>query len=87
MGASKHNFIINQSEIKDFDVDGYENVPSEDFDPGFGCVPQYVPRELKPPPPVPDNFSAVAKANIAYEKLTEKQITQKEDEFLKQLGL
>lgn len=44
--------IFSPSYIGDYDQEGFENVPSEDFDPGFGCVPVVKPVELKPPPPV-----------------------------------
>ena len=43
--------LFPENEIKDFNVEGYENVPSEDFDPGFGCVPV---KEVKPIPGPPE---------------------------------
>lgn len=42
--------IYDNKVIGDYDVEGYENVPSEDFDPGFGCVPVFKKRVVPPPP-------------------------------------
>lgn len=36
--------------IKDVDVEGFDSCESEDFDPGFGCVPVIVERVVPGPP-------------------------------------
>lgn len=44
--------IFDPSRIQDHNAEGFDSVDSEDFDPGFGCVPMVKLVELKPPPPV-----------------------------------
>lgn len=44
--------IFDPSRIQDHNAEGFDSVDSEDFDPGFGCVPIKTEVPLKPPPPV-----------------------------------
>ena len=43
--------LFPENVIGDFNVEGYENVTSEDFEPGSGCVPV---KEVKPIPGPPE---------------------------------
>lgn len=86
MGRTK-NILMDPSVILDFNQEGYENVPSEDFDPGFGCVPLEVERKLAPPPPVTNHQDNVHFENLTYLKQTDAEKQIKEDEFLKQFGI
>jgi hypothetical protein len=49
--------IFNPAIIQDYNIEGNENVESEDFDMGFGCVPVVVEKEMQPPPPVHCNLT------------------------------
>lgn len=33
------SYLFNPLEIGDYNEEGFDSVPSEDFDPGFGCMP------------------------------------------------
>jgi hypothetical protein len=63
---SKHLPWFDPSIIRDHNIDGYDSVDSEDFYPGYGCVPVYVERNPAPPPPIPVNESY--KQNFEYFK-------------------
>ena len=79
--------IFNPAIIKDFNIEGYENVESEDFDAGFGCVPIEEVKVLNPPPPVPDNRTANDRENEKYFFMTADEKDQANDEHLKRCGL
>lgn len=53
---SRQPFIFSRSTIGDFNKDGFDSVESEDYSPGFGCIPITAKRE---PPPLPEPVSAV----------------------------
>lgn len=79
--------FFNPLEIGDFNAEGFDSVPSEDFDPGFGCVPSpkpYVKPEL---PPMIDRRTEADKERADYFFETDAESERKQDEFLKQYGI
>lgn len=85
MGRTKQFFPLNI--IQDHNAEGYDSVDSEDFDPGFGCVPVYVERVVQPPPPVIDNRTQSEKDNEAYYQQPDSEKDKMNDEFLKHYGI
>lgn len=79
--------IESRSIILDYFADGNENVPSEDFDPGFGCVIAEPVRILQPPPPVIDTLTVNDRLNIAYLHESEREREAREDGFLERHGI
>lgn len=79
--------LFDQSIIQDHNSQGYDSVDSEDFDPGFGCVPVYVENVLPPPPPVPDTRTANDKENERMFFMSDEEKDKANDEYLKQFGL
>lgn len=87
MVRTKHLLpIFDPARIQDHNSEGFDSVDSEDFDPGFGCVPVYVER-MPTPPPVPDTFTESDRQNIKYFFTTDAEKEKQQDEFLKQFGL
>ena len=81
------NFPIEKNIIKDHNVEGFDSVDSEDFDPGFGCVPLDKPKvNCSPhfPPPV---WTAEDQANYEFEILTEQQKDQRNFDYLQKFGI
>lgn len=79
--------LFDQSIILDYNKEGYENVPSEDFDPGFGCVPVHVERKPPPPPPVPCTKTDSDRENEKIFFMTDEEKDKANDDYLKQFGL
>ncbi len=71
--------IFSPSYIGDFDQEGYENVPSEDFDPGYGCVPVEKPKPVLAPPQIT--------TSAPQQRLTEAEQERHEDEYLAAHGV
>ena len=72
--------------IGDFNAEGLDSVESEDFDPGFGCVPVTVERKPNPLPPVILASEADMAAYYA-EKMSEEERHWHCDQHLKRHGL
>jgi hypothetical protein len=79
--------IFNQSIIQDFNEEGNENVESEDFSPGFGCVPVLFYLKLEPPSEIKNNWTENDWENYHYSKLRDEQKQFEEDSYLKQYGI
>lgn len=80
--------IFNPKIIQDYNEEGNENVPSEDFDAGFGCVPVEVERKPAPLPLVPQReLTDHEKWSIMENKRTEEERQFLEDEYLKMYGI
>ena len=81
----------NESIIGDYNGEGYDSVESEDFDPGYGCVPVFVPRSQPVPPPFIDGRTKEEKKsdseNLKYFFMTDTEKEKIEDEYLKTKGL
>lgn len=83
--------IWDASIIGDYNGEGLDSVESLDHDPGFGCVPTLVQRNIPDPPPVPDRRTAIQKKvdaeNAAWFSLSETERNNIEDQFLKKNGI
>ena len=83
--------LIYASRIQDHNQEGFDSVDSEDFDPGYGCVPVFVPRNVPPPPPVPDKRTAWQKEqdenNLAIMNMTDAENEKQQDAYLKSKGI
>ena len=81
------NFPIEKNIIKDHNVEGFDSVDSEDFDPGFGCMPLDKPKvNCSPhfPPPV---WTEQDQSNYEFEILTEQQKDQRNFDYLQKFGI
>ena len=88
MLRSKHLLpIFDPSIIKDHNVEGFDSVDSEDFDPGYGCVPVYVERPVPEPPPVKSTKTESDCENEKYFFMTAEEKDKANDEYLKHFGL
>lgn len=73
--------------IGDYNVEGFDSVESEDFDPGFGCVfvinnpPCYL------PPMPPSTLTENDRWNLEQSRLKLEEIQAREDEFLLRHGI
>lgn len=65
-------------------IEDGESVPSEDFDSGFGCVPVKHKRENVLHAVAKDEFKPLTRAQ--YEQ-REREVEQREDDYLKQYGI
>ena len=74
--------IFNKEIILDYNEEGNENVPSEDFAAGFGCVPIEEEKTLLPPPPVKSNWTENDWENFRYMMESDDEKQNKEDQFL-----
>lgn len=79
--------LCDPSIIQDHNKEGFDSVDSEDFDPGFGCVPVHVERELPPPPPVPSTKTDLDRENGKVFFMTAEEKDKLNDEYLKQFGI
>lgn len=83
--------LFPENVIGDFNVEGYENVTSEDFDYPFGGVGK--PKKYAEPvlPPVIDRRTAeqirIDKDNLKYFFMTDEEKQAREDEYLKSKGI
>lgn len=79
--------IFNKSIIGDYSP-GFDSVDSEDFDPGFGCVPL---EEVRVIPGLPDepplNWTKSDQENYEYWLRTDDENAAREDEWLKTQGI
>jgi hypothetical protein len=72
--------------IQDHNADGFDSVDSEDFDPGFGCVP--IQKQRKPPPLPPfQPASEEEKKRLYYYFMTEAEKAYQDDLYLKKFCL
>jgi len=81
------NFPIEKNIIKDHNVEGFDSVDSEDFDPGFGCVPVDKPKvNCSPhfPPPV---WTEQDQWNYEHEMRTDEQKNEMNYRHLQKFGI
>lgn len=84
---SRTKRLFDQSIIQDHNKEGYDSVDSEDFPPGFGCVPVHVERKLLPPPPIPCTKTDLDRENEKIFFMTAEEKDKANDDYLKQFGL
>lgn len=79
--------LIDENIIQDFNIEGLENVESEDFDPGYGCVVEKKPIEILPVPdrPVSKEEEEMWLANQHFQTEREREFI--EDQFLSAHGV
>ncbi|MEJ7610635.1 MAG: hypothetical protein WKF88_05585 [Ferruginibacter sp.] len=68
-------------------IEDGENVSSEDFDPGYGCVPVNVPKIVALPPMPKRIVSKRDAESWAYLKKTHEQKNREQDEYLASKGI
>jgi len=83
--------IWDASIIGDYNGEGLDSVESLDHDPGFGCVPTLVQRNIPDPPPVPDYRTAEQRKhdddNMRYYFETQQESEAAQDSYLKKFGI
>lgn len=67
-------------------IEDGDNVPSEDFDPGFGCVPEFKAAKLAPPD-IQYQITKEEQERRDYFFMTEEEKQRREDEFLADHGI
>ena len=74
--------------IKDYNGEGYDSVDSEDFEPGFGCVPIEEVKVIPGPPDMPPiGWSKSHQENYELLHRTDKENEEREREYLQRKGI
>lgn len=86
-GRQLFELVWPRNEIKDFNIIGLESVPSEDFDPGFGCV-VFEPIIESAPPSMPPLVHTEHELWLYHENsLSERERHEEQMEYLRSKGV
>lgn len=81
------NYPLEKNLIKDHNVDGFDSVDSEDFDPGYGCVPIEKPKVNYPPCYPPPKWTENDQRNYEMSIMTEQEKDQRNFDYLQKHGI
>ena len=78
----------NKKIIGDYNAEGFDSVESEEFEPGFGCVPVEQPYVQQLPPDLPkQTLTEDEKKRRDFFYMTEDEKQRIEDEYLAKHGI